>query len=310
MALQKRAYTSGHFELAIDGHVSTAYIKTVEGGYVRSSVVDEPIGPEVDRIKHTSVADIDPFTCDCGISGLGDVLRWIQSSWRKKFNRRSGQITHADFNLHRTFEHEFYDALISETTFPALDGSARDAAFMKIKFQPERVVVRKMPSGGGARLQANTGPKQKMWTPSSFRFSIDGIDEMKFTNKVESFTIKQGVKKLWTGQDRFPQIEPTKLEFPNITGTIALEFADKLLEWYNKSVVQGQNDPKSQKSGMIEFLDPSKTKTLFAVNLYEVGIQHLQVIGSTANQDTIKRVKFELFCGRMDLDGASLGLES
>jgi len=302
MTVQRRAYTSGHFQLAIDGHVTSAYLKTVEGGYVRTNVVDEPIGPEVNRIKHTAVAEIEPFTCDCGISGLGDVLRWIQSSWRKKFNRRSGQITHADFNLKSTFEHEFYDALIQETTFPALDGSAREAAFMKIKFLPENVVVRKM--NNGAAVQANIGTKQKLWTPSAFRFSIDGIDEMKYVNKVDSFTIKQGVKKLWVGQERLPQIEPTKLEFPNITGTIALEFADKLLEWYQKAVVEG-----SQKSGAIEFLDPTRTKTLFAVNLYEVGIQHLQVIGSTANQDTIKRVKFELFCGRMDLDGASLGLE-
>jgi hypothetical protein len=307
MTLQKRAYTAGHFELAIDGHVSTAYIKTVEGGYVRANPVDEPVGPDVNRIKHSAVADIEPFTCDCGISGLGDVLRWIQSSWRKDFNRRSGQITHANFNLERTFEHEFYDALISETTFPALDGSAKEAAFMKIKFQPERVVVRKMTGG---RVQANTGSKQKLWTPSAFRFSIDGIDEMKFTNKIESFTIKQGIKKLYTGADRFPQIEPTKLEFPNITGTISLEFADKLLKWYNDYVVKGQNDLKAQKSGMLEFLDPTRTKTIFSINLYEVGIQHLAVTSSTANQDAIKRVKFELYCGRMDIDGgASLGLE-
>jgi len=306
MTLQKRAYTSGHFELSIDGHVSNAYLKTVEGGYVRSSLIDEPIGPEVNRIKHTSVAEIEPFTCDCGIAGLGDVLRWIQGSWRKKFNRRSGQITHANFNLDRTFEHEFYDALVQETTFPALDGSAKEAAFMKVKFLPERVVARK---STGGKVQANTGSKQKLWTPSSFRFSIDGIDELKYTNKIESFTIKQGIKKFYTGEDRFPQIEPTKLDFPNITGTIALEFADKLLEWYDKYVVKGQNDPKAQKSGMIEFLDPTKGKTLFSVNLYEVGISHLQVIGSTANSDMIKRCKFELYCGRMDLDGQALGLE-
>ncbi len=307
MTLQKHAYTSGHFELAIDGHVSSAYLKTVDGGYVRASLIDEPIGPDVDRIKHTSVAEIEPFSCECGISGLGDVLRWIQGSWRKKFNRRSGQITHANFNLDRTYEHEFYDALVQETTFPALDGSAKQAAFMKIKFLPERVVARKVASQG--KIQSNMGSKQKLWTPASFRFTVDGLDDLKFTNKIESFTIKQGTQKLYTGEDRFPQIEPTKLEFPNITGTIALAYADKLLEWYDKYVVKGQNDPRAQKSGMIEFLDPTKGKTIFAVNLYELGLSHLQVIGSQAGDDLIKRCKFELYCGRMDLDGAALGLE-
>ena len=58
MTLQKRSYTAGNFELRIDGHESTAYLKSVDGGHVRASVVDEPIGPENVRIKHTSTVDI------------------------------------------------------------------------------------------------------------------------------------------------------------------------------------------------------------------------------------------------------------
>jgi len=43
--------------------------------------------------------------------------------------------------------------------------------------------------------------------------------------------------------------------------------------------------------------------------MYEVGLQSIQVLASQANQDAIKRVKFELYVGRMDLDSAKLGLE-
>jgi hypothetical protein len=307
MTLQKRSYTAGHFELQIDGHASTAYLKSVEGGYVRASTVDEPVGAENARIKHTSVVEIEPFAVDFGISGANDVLLWIQSSWRKQFNRRNGQITHANFDQIRTFEHEFFDALIAETTFPALDGSSKDAAFMKVKIQPERVLSRK---ASGGHVQGRLGSKQKLWTSSSFRLNIDGIDEMKYTNKLESFTIKQGIKKLYTGEDRFPQIEPTKIEFPNLTGTISLEYADKLLAWYDRYVVKGQNDAKAQKTGSLEFLSPDKKDTLFAINLYEIGIHHAQVTASQANVDQIKRVKFELYVGRMDLDGSgALGME-
>jgi hypothetical protein len=291
----------------IDGHKSTAYVKSVEGGHVRASTIEEPIGPENHRIKHTSVVDIEPFTCDCGMSGLGDVLRWVQGSWRKKFDRRSGQITHANFDLKRTFEHEFFDALISETTFPTLDGGAKDAAFMKIKIQPERIKSSKNTS---APVFVGAGAKQKMWTPSSFRFSIDGIDEMLYTNKIESFTVKQGIKKLYTGEDRFPQIEPTKLEIPNIVGTISLEYADKLLEWYDEYVVKGQSDPKAQKSGSIEYLAPDKKTVLFEISLFGLGMHHLSIAQSSANQDAMKRVKFELYASGIDISGpGSLGLE-
>lgn len=308
MTVQKRAYTAGHFELAIDGHVSTAYLKSVEGGYVKAQPIAEPIGTHIDQIKHSSVVDIEPFTIDCGFAGAGDVMRWIQASWRKDFNRRNGQITHANFDLKKTFEHEFYDALISETTFPALDGASKDAAFLKIKVQPERVLTRKL--AGNQRVTGTITPKQKQWLPSNFRFTIDGIDEMKYANKIESFTIKQGIKKLYTGEDRFPQIEPTKIEFPAISGTIALEYADKLLKWYDDYVVKGQNDHKAQKTGSIEFLAPDLKKTLFAINLYEVGLLHCSATPSTANADQIKRVKFEMYVGRMDIDGSgNLGLE-
>jgi len=303
----KRSYTAGHFELAIDGHPTTAYLKTVDGGYVKAALVDEPIGPHNVRIKHTSTVDIEPFSVDFGISGANDVLKWIQASWRKEFSRRNGQITHANFDLKKTFEHQFFDALITETTFPTLDGASRDAAYLKIKVQPERVLSKK---AAGEQLKSQMGSKQKLWMCSGFRLNIDGIDEVKYTNKIESFTIKQGIKKLYTGEDRFPQIEPTKIEFPNIVGTISLEFADALLAWYESYIVKGQADPKAQKTGSLEFLSPNRKDVLFRINLYEVGLHHLALQQSHANSEQIKRVKFELYVGRMDIDGSGpLGME-
>lgn len=308
MTLQKRSYTAGHFELLIDGHASTAYLKTVDGGYVKASTIDEPVGPENMRIKHISTVDVEPFTIDFGIAGGNDILKWIQQSWRKQYTRRNGQISHANFDLYRTFEHEFFDALITETTFPTLDGSSKDTAYLKIKLQPERVVSRKAASG--ARITGNMGAKQKLWTASSFRLNIDGLDDIKFANKIDSFTIKQGIKKFYTGEDRFPQIEPTKIDFPNLSGTISLEYADGLLQWYNDYIVKGKADPKAQKSGSLEFLSPDKKSTIFQINLYEVGLHALQIPQSQANQDQIKRVKFDFYVGRMDIDGGgALGME-
>jgi hypothetical protein len=307
MTLDKRSYTAGHFELLIDGHASTAYLKSVDGGFTKAQLIDEPVGPANERIKHTSVVEIDPFTIDFGISGANDILRWIQGSWNKKYGRRNGVVSHANFNLKKTFEHEFREALITETSFPALDGSSKEAAYMKIKIQPEFVRTKKL--AGSEMAQGNMGQKQKMWMASGFRLNIDGIDEMKYTNKIDAFTIKQSVKKFYVGQERFPQIEPTKIEFPHITGTIALEYADKLMEWHEKYVMKGQSDNKAQKTGSIEFLTPQRDKTIFSINMYEVGLMSLQVLPSQANQDQIKRLKFELYVGRMDLDGSYLGLE-
>jgi hypothetical protein len=301
-----KAATGGHFELAIDGHATTAYLKTVDGGYIRAGLMDEPIGPENHRIKHTSVVSIEPFSVEFGLSGANDVLRWIQQSWRKEWSRRNGEIRHANFDLYQTFTHEFYDALVTETTFPTLDGGSKEAAYLKVKIQPERVVTAKV---DGDQVKSNLGAKQKLWMCSGFRLNIDGLQNIEYTNKIESFTIKQGIKQLYTGAERFPQIEPTKIEFPAITGTIALGYADSILKWYDDAVVKGGADPQQQKTGSLEFLSPDRASVLFRINLYEVGIHHAQIPQSTANADQIKRVKFELYVGRMDLDGVTMGFE-
>ena len=297
----KLAYTAGHFELSIDDHKSTAYVKSIDGGFVKSSVIDEGIGPTNMRVKHTSTVEIDPFSIEFGLSGAGEVLKWIQQSWKMEPSRRNGQITHADFNLKSTYEHQFFHALIAETTFPTLDGSSREAAYMKIKVQPERIFTRKE-AGRGADIGGGPTTKQKAWLPSAFRLTIDGLKGLEYTNKIDSFTIKQGIKKFYYGQERFPEIEPTKIEFPNLSCTIALEHADQLLRWGRESLIQGRPDPRVQRTGAIEFLSPDRKRTLFRVNLDQVGLHNLQIVQSTANSEQIKRVKFDLFVGAMELD--------
>lgn len=302
MTMHARPSTAGHFELKIDRQVTTAYLKAVDGGHIKSSVVDEPIGSLQHRIKHSSVAEIEPISIELGLAGADDVLEWIQKSWSQKFARHSGQITHADFDLRATLEHEFIDALITETSFPTLDGASKDTGYLKIKLQPENVFTKRI-EPGEQRIGANAGTKQKRWTTSAFRFTIDGIPEFEHVNKLDSFTIKQGIKKLYTGLDRFPQIEPTKVEFPHLTGTIASYYCKALNDWHDKANRVGSTDPSVQKHGSLEFLAPNLKDVLFRIELYEVGLFSLSTAASAANSSEIKRTKFELYVGRMDIDG-------
>jgi hypothetical protein len=300
MSISNRSYSAGHFALELDGH-SPAYLKSVDGGWMKHAVVDEPIGGNVLRVKHASVAEIDPVVFDFGGSSSSPVLKWISDSWAQEWSRRSGQITHADFNLNATVEHQFSDALITETTFPTLDGASKDAVYIKVKFQPEAVVTQQ--ASGSHKLSSVIGPRQKMWLCANFGLRITGVDGLDFVNKIESFTIKQGVKKMYVGARRLPVLAPSKIEFPNISGTIAAAHAGGLHDWYESYVKNGQKDKKAQKEGSIEFLDPTLGTILFRVNLKEVGIIGLNMVQSTANQDQIKRMKFDLYVGKMELDG-------
>ncbi len=307
-AQTSKSYTAGHFELMIDGHKTSTFLKSVDGGWAKGNFTDDPMGGDNKRSKHLSTVDVDPMSIEFGMSGASQVLEWIQGSWNRKWTRRNGQITHANFNLKQTFEHWFYNALITETTFPPLDGASKEGAYIKVKIQPETVVTKTLPAT--TPTQSDYSVKQKLWQPSAFRFTLDQMDELQYANKIEAFTIKQGIKKNYTGADRFPEIEPTKVEFPNITGTIALGYADKLLQWHHDYIVTGKKDHQAQMSGALEYLSPDRKSVIFRINLFNVGLASAQVVQATANQDQIKRVKFDMFVGSMTLDGSgALGLE-
>jgi hypothetical protein len=301
------SYSAGHFEFQLDGHPTTAYLKSVEGGFAKVALLSEPIGPHNQQVKHSSVATIDPFSLEFGISGANDVLEWIKKSWDKKYSRKNGQITHADFNLNSTFEHQFREALITETTFPTLDGASKEAAYMKIKVQPEVILTQK---ASGAKVGGNFGVKQKLWMTSGFRLNLEGHSDTHFVNKIESFTIKQTIKPLHVGSQRFPTYEPTKLEFPNLVCTIAAGHAEGLHKWYLECVHGGKADNKAQTTGSLEFLNPARDKVIFSIKLDQVGLMSWQVQQSTANAEQIKRVKFELYVGAMDLDPGAIGFET
>ena len=308
----KSSYTAGNFQLSLDGHPTTSYLKSVDGGYVKHALVDEGIGGDLHHVKHASVAEIDPISFELGISGGDSILKWIQQSWKREFSRRNGCILHADDKYKQVIEHEFFGALITETTFPTLDGGSKEAAYLKIKMQPEKVISQLTPPGKKL-APGNSGKgqsKQKDWMCSAFRLNIEGCEELRFANKIDGFTIKQGIKKLYTGADRFPEIEPTKLEFPHLTGTIAVAYAKDLFKWYKDYVVDGKSDgAAAQRTGSLEFLSTDRKSAIFTLRLFEVGLVSLSVMPSTANADQIKRAKFELYVGRMEIDGRGLGLD-
>jgi hypothetical protein len=298
-----RAYPGGYFEMLLDGHKSASFLKSVDGGFATQQVIDNSGGSSTYHQKYGGPLDVEPMTIDFGLAGAFEILKWIQGSWRGDWSTRNGEIVHADFNLKQTFSHQFSDAMITETTFPALDGGSNEGAYAKVKIQPQTVVTEQKP---GAQLRPNEGIKQKQWLSSSFRLNLEGISQLDKVNKIESFTIKQGVKKFWIGQDRFPTLHPTGITFPNLICTIGEAYAKDLWKWMDE-VKKGKPEAQ-QTTGSLEFLNGAK-QTIFRLNLYEVGLKICSIVQSTANEAKIKRVKFELFIGKMDIDGKGLGLE-
>jgi len=98
--------------------------------------------------------------------------------------------------------------------------------------------------------------------------------------------------------------------YSGLDGTSRHFFADNLIKWHRDYIKTddgaGTKDPVAQKSGAIEFLTPDRKKTIFKINLYEVGLAFIGVEPSKANDDAVKRLKFELYVHRMDIDGSGM----
>jgi hypothetical protein len=309
MSINRTAYTSGHFLLKLDEPASsdleTTWLKSLDGGAVKGSIVEESVGTNNLQLKHLTTVEIEPLTMEVGMSASTPVFKWVTDSVNKEFSRRNGEVIHADFNLKSVLEQSFIDALVSEVTFPTLDGSDKGAAYLTVKILPERIELKK---GDGNIIKGVDSQKQKLWTPANFRLDIDTVPSAKYVNKIDSFTIKQKIKPLYVGKSRYPELEPTGVEFPRLNLTIAAAYADEFIDWYDKLVVKGGQDPALQKTGAIEFLDPTTGQDIFTLELKKIGISHLAIEKSDANAEAIKRCKVELFIESMAIATSGAGL--
>src|SRR5262249_30132517 len=152
----------------------------------------------------------------------------------------------------------------------------------KMKMLPQQVKTSSL--GGTQDLSANTGQMQKQWSLSMFKFQLDGVNNSQYTNKLESFTVKQGVTKHYIGKNRFPRLVPTKIEYPQLSGMIALEYADGFKQWHDdtNAFEQGRSGRKAEKSGTLHFLAPDASSVLFAIHFYGVVLSQMQIVSSTA----------------------------
>ena len=103
-------------------------------------------------------------------------------------------------------------------------------------------------------------------------------------------------------------LTPTGIKYPNLVCHIAEAYAADLLKWHTKNMA-GQSEKQGQLTGSLEFLAADRS-SLFSLKLENVGLTSYKLVQATANEDKIKRVRFELFVGKMDIEGAKgVGME-
>ena len=273
------------------------FLKSVEGGAVSAEVINEPVGTDFFIKKHLGTPRYEEFTLRFAFSMSQPIYDWIAASWKGKYSRKNGSIIAADYQYVARSEREFLDALITAVTIPAMDGASKDAAYLTVRLKPETIRAKK---GSGQTIGQGglSKPEQKAWLPSNFRLEIPGLD-CKRVNKIDSFTVKQGFTSSEIGAHRDHEVEPTKLEFPNLKITLSDVDAQSWIDWHNDFVIMGKNTEADEKSGSLVFLSADRQTELGRVNFFNLGIFRLE--HEAAEADQIKRLVAELYCERMEL---------
>jgi phage tail-like protein len=301
----KRGYVAGKYGVELDG-IMAGWVWSAEGGHATSDVIVEKLGPDHIQKKHIAGVKYEDISVSCGTGMSRAFYEWIKASFDHKYARKSGAIIAADYDYNEYSRLTFFNGLITEIGFPALDASSKDAAKMSIKFAPEYTRTTTTQGGGPSvaggkySIDAKT---QKKWTPANFRLRIDGLeDSCTRVNKIEAITLKQKVVENPVGELRDYEKEPAVLEVPNLVVTFPESHSKPFYDWHENFVIKGNNGDDQEKGGTLEFLTPNLSEVLFTITFSHLGIFKLTPEKVESGSENIRRLKAEMYCEDMKFD--------
>jgi len=310
---QSKSYAGSRFQVKVDGHPITSFVKSVEGGLYKTESSTDPSGGFHIPVHHLTTRTIEPITMEIGLSGGDWVMKILQKVINDRaYSRISGEILHADINTALRFRQEFSRGLITEIMFPALDAVSKDGLYLKVKIQPEGIEIKNQ-TEPGAKLVPEKETKQKLFNANAFRLNLE-LNGKKIAcehvTKIDAITVKLGVKALQRGKYLLPEYIPTKMETSKLSVTMPLHYANDFIDWYRAAVMveTGTKDGTPyEATGSIEYLDPTRTKTLYSINLVGVAPENFTIGKTEGSSNTFKSCKFDLYCSQLKVSPSGLG---
>jgi len=301
-AVDRRGYTAGKYALEIDGQFA-GWVESVAGGRAISVVAAESnlVGGNFQR-KHIANLKYEDITVNCGTGMSKNFYDWIKSSSDKQYVRKSGAVVTADYNDKERSRLSWYNALITEVAFPALDAASKDAAKMTIRISPETTRMTTSPGGQGA---ANAGAYkfgqtvQKKWLPSNFRLQIAGLEQAcTRVSKVEAIALRFANAQLPVGANRAITGVPPRFQASNLVVTLPEQDAMSFYKWHEDFVIKG-NNVGNEREGLLAYLTPDLRESIFVLGLHGLSLFKLTPQKVQAGSENIRRVQAEFSCKGM-----------
>jgi phage tail-like protein len=295
---QGRTYSAAHFVLELDGDNVVGVIRSVDGGGVKSEIMTYQSGTNFDTWRQIGKPKYEDLKIEFGMSMSNEFYVWIKAFFDGDVVRRNGAILAGDFHYQERARREFQEAIISEITFPKLDGSDKNPCYMTATIVPETLRFAK---GTSRNLETAIGKMtQKLWTAANFEVRLDGFEAAcRRITKIDSFTIKQQIHEYHAGNLRDPLRVPGLLEFPNLSFYVPEADAQPFIEHYTKHGINGEPQAAARHTGGITCLD-NAGEELCTVTLKGVDVAHIAPEKQDSTSEEIKLVKIELAVESME----------
>jgi len=281
-----------------DGAVRTVtLLRDASGGATFANVVRQS-GPN-DHFARKSLggARTEDFVVNVATPSSSGLVQWIAASWGPKTSTRSGAVLTCDAERTIIGEQAFGGALISETTMPALDGSAKEPAALTVRF----VAAKTLPTISPAekpKLPVSEAPS-KPWLPSLFRLEIAGLECTK-VSRIDGFTVRRDFK----GAPGEPT--PSPIDFPDLRIFLSMVSAQTWIDWHKRMVIDGRGGDQEEKKGTIRLLSADLMTELARIELAGLGIYRLKPERPVPDA-ALERLVADLYCEQMTLITSGAG---
>jgi len=295
-AITSNTYTSGIFMLDIEGKPA-GRLRSVEGGEP-FAVVQSEAPADGKTPKQIVSVQYAPITVTFGVGMSKPLYDWMTEFLGSEGSSKSGAIYFGDFRSVEQSRLVFDGARITELSFPTLVAGSNDAAFFTLTIQPEK--TRTSFDSVGSTVPA-FGPKtRKQWRAGDFNLMIDGLEDAStHVGAIDAIVIKQGMKKGGEiGDIKERVLAPDVLVVPDLTFTVAKSRARAFYDYFQGFVIQNNKD---ERQGKLEFLDASRQRKLFVLELQNLGIFKIQSVRVVDDAQVLAKVNVGFYCEKMSL---------
>lgn len=297
--LGPNAFTDNILYLELDG-VPVGSIRSFQGGNPVGDVAVNPGAPGGMQKKHLVGLHYEPIVIRCDHSMADSFFDWIADALAGNPIRKNGAVIAAPLSSTTKSEYrlDFYNAILGEIDFPAVDASSKDPIEFNLTIVPEHTTLSRKGTKA-ATQQTGKVLRGGKGAASNFILAIDGVD-CSGVSRIESVSVTQLVSaSAPAGGEKFG-VSIGDRQVSNLVVTLSELKADDFYKWFQSFVVNGNNAESQERKGALKLV--TNVQTSSPTILFTLSFSHLGMIRMSPVTAGAMRVQAEMYCNEVAFD--------